>query len=840
MTTPGGDFGVQGDDTVAARISVDVPDEALSQLSQLAKQAADLRTNMQATAKASADYGEYLRQLPELLRTVNDANEQFLGAAARTMETGVNAPAGQGRHDAQSTSTLWAAGSGQSEADSRLAQLREQNPRQYANLAAQQAIDQAGVRSVEERVVYEGGESSEERAAAVLAPAAPRRRPRQDGDGNRRPPNRGSGSPGGGSGGGSGPANRNTPGRGGGEGPRGGGGDDFDWLEYAQRFQRSTTGFLGTVYRETAQGGRSGLLDIAQLGVGGVTGVTQRFQSQAEQRAAQAQAEADEMARRAADPNDSVGAADAAAAAAAAARLRDRATSLGGAAKFGVRAAGVAGLAVGAGMAVQQGGQWYQQHAAMGMQRGGGFSEGIAFEAQVRTMAMNPFISLEQSRKIMQTALSEGYTGKEFDTVTQFMAENLQKMNVDVATSVRALREQVEKGGQSLQSVQTDIMTAQQLSADPDARRTAGQFVESYQRGTELGVGQGIGGQDSGQYGITTAGSFSDNPVLAPVASEQLQNSAYNNPITQAYIADKMGIEGPLSGVMAEALSREGGADEVYRLQLEQWAEYAQPYVQQLANATTEGQRREAVLGFQATLRGLDVNLDEAQARAALDEIMGEGGVGAEADRNREARTEAATGGPVEDPGEGYRAKQGLGVWGEIAQGSFGGLLKGAGSLLGIDSLEAKGTEIADHSREQMAEKWALQQAEGLNPRIRALIDREGYAGDIKVKSAEGEEMTLLDATRNKNVVDQLVSGSAQIQVPGGEFGTLENLSAQEAGLGAGGREQTTLVDLTDRAAEYLRITNPTGDPRNQNQRSADSGEDGASRNDPPAGQPPG
>ena len=37
-------------------------------------------------------------------------------------------------------------------------------------------------------------------------------------------------------------------------------------------------------------------------------------------------------------------------------------------------------------------------------------------------MALNPFITTDQARQIVTQGLSSGYTGKEFDTVTQFMA----------------------------------------------------------------------------------------------------------------------------------------------------------------------------------------------------------------------------------------------------------------------------------------------------------------------------------------------------------------------------------------------------------------------------------
>ena len=88
--------------------------------------------------------------------------------------------------------------------------------------------------------------------------------------------------------------------------------------------------------------------------------------------------------------------------------------------------------AAGAGMwAFQEGGQMVEGYRQMGQARGGGLGEGLGYEMAIRSMALNPFLSTDQARKIVQQGLSEGYTGKEFDTATQFVAENLKSMNID-------------------------------------------------------------------------------------------------------------------------------------------------------------------------------------------------------------------------------------------------------------------------------------------------------------------------------------------------------------------------------------------------------------------------
>ena len=99
---------------------------------------------------------------------------------------------------------------------------------------------------------------------------------------------------------------------------------------------------------------------------------------------------------------------------------------LGGLKSFAGTGLGAASLGVGAavgGMALfQQGGQAVQGLRSMGQTRGGDFQEGLGYEMAIRSMALNPFISTDQARQIVSQGLSSGYTGKEFDTVTQFMA----------------------------------------------------------------------------------------------------------------------------------------------------------------------------------------------------------------------------------------------------------------------------------------------------------------------------------------------------------------------------------------------------------------------------------
>lgn len=141
----------------------------------------------------------------------------------------------------------------------------------------------------------------------------------------------------------------------------------------------------------------------------------------------------------------------------------------------------VAPWALGIGAAVGTVNKMAEQYADITKQgqgaHGGGFSEGLGYEMSVRSMALNPFISTEQARKIVMSGVNNGFTGKELDTVTDFMAQNLKTMNMDVDTSVKMLKLSVIQGGQSIQDLAKDLdtlkgaaslgpMTQQQISSN--------------------------------------------------------------------------------------------------------------------------------------------------------------------------------------------------------------------------------------------------------------------------------------------------------------------------------------------------------------------------------------
>lgn len=807
MTRPvegSGDPFEYGDDTVAARLSVDIPSDTANSLESVVESTREMRTNMQAIAQAQADYIEYLRQLPQLMQAAEEAGQRYLGATQAALMGATASTAGEQRqrttsaNDAPARGGPWGnntPGTGTLDTDYRdqLDQLRRDNPRQYANLAAQQAYAEDG------RVIHEGGSDAD-------LPEPPRRRRASAGGAGTGPSNRG---------------DRTSP-----ADNRPGSSNDQsgDWLQYAEQFQGRTNNFLNTVFRETAAGGRSTGVQLGATAIGGARSMATNLQSSLEQRATAAEARVAELEQQAAGGHD-IDAAELDVAA----RAAQRARAMTGTAGTLVRGAGVAGLAVGGAMAVQSAGEWYQGMRAQGAQRGGGFGEGMSFEMGVRSMAMNPFISMEQSRKIMQTAMSEGYTGREFDTMTQYMAENLRKMNVDVATSMGVVRNNVIQGGQSLAAAQWDLQTAGALARDPNAVQTSAQFVSQWQQGTQQLVQQGAEGQGASELSLQATALFADNRMLQGIGGNMIE-ALTTNPLAQQRLMNQFPeYQGPPSGIIDYAMQNGGGVTEALSGESQFLDDLARRLSEQF-NSDVPGARQYAINSFmtQAQINGYPVTWNQAEQML---QNIDRGGVTGEIERSQERVDEAATGGELREVNWQDDVKNfGLSV-GNIASG----VGQGAWGLL--QGLWGEGHETRDSAGR------AFQRAERAgdiaystdriytNDRIDQLMSEFGKEN---IRLRRGDQEMDFD-TSNRELMEGLRKGDVQMSVEGGDWTTLAKYSHAKNAEDAAGSAGGGTFDLTPDARRLLQLL--PADSRTQTQMGADTGTSGYARNDPAPGE---
>lgn len=191
-------------------------------------------------------------------------------------------------------------------------------------------------------------------------------------------------------------------------------------------------------------------------------------------------------------------------------------------------------LGIGAGIlgAVEEGGQMYQNVKNIGQLHNQGFSGGFGYEMGMRMMALNPFITTEQARQIMMGGLTLGYTGKEFDTVTEFMASNLKDMNLQVSDSVKLVQQNVQQGSQSIGGLASQLNLLQQLSGT--SSQTNQQAQQKFIQTSGSLINQGVSGQVSGEV-ATELGQWFQQPIggqVDPLAQigGQLTNQAINSP----------------------------------------------------------------------------------------------------------------------------------------------------------------------------------------------------------------------------------------------------------------------------------------------------------------------
>ena len=279
---------------------------------------------------------------------------------------------------------------------------------------------------------------------------------------------------------------------------------------------------------------------------------------------------------------------------------------MGGLAKF----AGPVGLGLSAALAgyglTQYAGEELQNYKNMGSIRGGGAMQGMGYEMSIRAMAMDPFLTNEQSRQIIQSALSEGYTGQTFDTVTKFIASNLKDLNMSVGESVKLLRTNVNEGGESIAGLAANLATLKEaaktgVTTMPELQATYGTASEA------LIKGAGVSGPQAGQAGLAAAEMFKDSLVLKGKGGD-LVNQLATSPTGQMAAFTLSGTpvpRGALPGTLFERTGDGGMAATSGMLKR----------IAQMAQQGSGGDEANGAYLFQMYMaRLVNVQLDRAQA----------------------------------------------------------------------------------------------------------------------------------------------------------------------------------------------------------------------------------
>lgn len=704
MTDPGGGGGFEaGQDGVKIGLHVDIPDDTPGTLHAMAKEAENLRVQLEAITRASADWIEHLTQLPEV---ANQANQAHRGMASRLGDLwglqgrdpikGGQPGAPKGSYvDPFAGQTL-----GMGDYASALDGQRTGDPRSVVNAANQRGLLGGG----EVQATF-SDQQLKRLADAILGHEPQPDRP-------HRPPT---------------PAKVPPP-----PGHTAGGHPVDEAIQKG-------TGLAGRIAAEFQPGHEYG----SNLGM------------------------AREMLGRGEAGLAGMG--------------------MGGMGK----ALGIGGVAVGgvaaANELIQMAGAQIQEYRNIGSIRGGGAKEGFGYEMQARTMALNPFISTDQARQVMQSALSSGYSGKEFDTVTQFMAANLKDMNMDVNTSTHILKKSVEEAGGSIEGLATSLATLKEVSKTgaqtlPDLQKAMSQNVDT---ATHLGIGGEANSQLAAIFATAFGGEQGPLKGIGPSLFGALDNRNFQLRLGQQ--ANKFGVKIP-GGTLPEEIPglfsdpAQGGSPEKEAMGIQAvLTDQIMPLVPSEGSLEHQG----AVFAMHA--RGtLGWNLDPLQAQQmvkdlragknpigkAIEQTQGEAGKlefrAGKGKLTAENASDAAA--KVLDNSKNFFKDLVGAHWGDAGKdflhsGLFGGL---AGPALNMGANMLKGKSGADNLT-----GWH-------NPILDELINQFGDKG---LEIGSGGKWSGLDLG-NKQQIQSLTEGNANWRKKGdpGEGRTL----AQGKGLSAG------------------------------------------------------
>lgn len=186
----------------------------------------------------------------------------------------------------------------------------------------------------------------------------------------------------------------------------------------------------------------------------------------------------------------------------------------------------------------EQGGKMVQDARNVASIRGGAAGEGFQTEARAKLLAMNPFISQDQARQIYQAVLSDGYadaSGSGADNVIDFMKSNIESLNMSVAESAKTLRSAIlgtgdgsQKGvTQALDTLRTQLDAIRDISKEgvisqPEFRAKAGALRDQL-------IDQGVSTDAAGAEGIGMENMFSGDRIMAGMMGD-IQGNMMSNP----------------------------------------------------------------------------------------------------------------------------------------------------------------------------------------------------------------------------------------------------------------------------------------------------------------------
>lgn len=637
MTSPSGPSNFEySDDSVVARLSFDVPPQALTDVSQLTQALSAMATQQEYISRSTGTWLDYMQQVPQIMERANQSYREAItqmermsyiqgemgGGPGPNVSPGATAgPTGGGYTTAAPAgySNPFAGqffGMGMTpdltSAQQHMGMMASQDPRLYANMMAArgQAVNPAMMGAVGGAVAGATGQGGVGNTGGGqgwgnAAPGSQSPQATQTSRDSASPPDPTQ------SGQGKSSEQQNIPAT-----------PHPDAPAWQQAIAGGINSAQQVVNEAQASGGRnSKLLGMASAGLGGAASLMNKYAS------------GDDMGK------------------------------LGTVAK-GIGAAGAVGGAAWMFNKGQDAGEMLQRYQQLGSVQGGDMGTGMQYEAQARLLALNPFITTQQARQAMQMALSSGFRGGDYDTIQDYMLSNFKDLGVQFSTSMDIAKQSIKSGetaGQATAGTRETLQSMYELSRTGGASFPERQ--EQFQNTFDSLTGMGVNAESARRASVGLQEGYGDNMALRD-SIDKIGIQSAGSPTLMQLAAQKAGVTGVLPGALPAALAEKGiDPDEAMLSGAKQIAEFCKGYPERLNR----------IAAFQALMGQQGVQLDFQQAEAMYDKVTGEKSPTEQANENidRASKTDNR---PILSKAKSYLT--GLGKY-------TGGALAAAGDVLG-------------------------------------------------------------------------------------------------------------------------------------------------------------
>lgn len=282
------------------------------------------------------------------------------------------------------------------------------------------------------------------------------------------------------------------------------------------------------------------------------------------------------------------------------------------------KAVGGLGLAAYGFNKVQDIGERITDFQQLGSVQGGDYMTGMKYEAQARMIGLNPFISTEQARQAMQMALKEGFRGDNYDNVKDFMIDNFKEMGISMGQSMDVMKSHIRNlsEGDDISGVRSNlsktINTMKELSAEGGASLPE-RMNQMEQMSAELSS-QGFTGESISRAVLGTQEGFGDSMALRGAAGTRIGTQITGSNMLMTMAAQKMGLNGHLPGALPRIM-QEAGLDQ------DEIRDIAASNVAGMVNGYSN--KADRIAAFQMLMNQYGVEMDFTEAEALYDKVSG-------------------------------------------------------------------------------------------------------------------------------------------------------------------------------------------------------------------------